>query len=285
MAGYWVMKSSGFITWGGSYTPDISMNGQFQDGRNPYGTLSLDSAAVRDLAFRRQPNSSVAIGEDVYGKQYAPFNGYLSTPTFTTGVFGTNAPGFPPSQIGSSSTNNTLTGTTYLRMCRHTATPGNYSIGNNKVFYVRVQQNSSGVTYRGDLQVFGIIQKSSTGATKFVSVPSTAYGTTDRWKCLGWTTNANPGMSNINTIVGTTSAPFLYKAQNSPSPSNGTGRIQNPFNTTSYGGNFWFESTGAANSRYAHLKSPEFDIASGDVIDLYYGIDCSSLSECYMQIN
>ena len=283
MAGYWVMNSSGFIAWGGSYTPAISMNGQFQDGRSPYGTLSLNSAEVRDLAFRRQANSSVTIGDDVYGKQYAPFNGYLSTPTFTTSVFGTYAPGFPNSQIGSSSSNNPLTGTTYLRMCRHTATPGNYSIGNNKVFYVRVKINSSGVTYRGDLQVFGMIQKSSTGATKFVSAPNVT--SINRWKCNGWTTNANPGMSNINTNVTSTSAPFKNKAQNSPSPSNGTGRIQNPFNTTTYGGNFWFESTGAANSRYAHLKSPEFDIASGDVIDLYYGIDCSSLSECYMQIN
>lgn len=285
MAGYWVMNSSGHIQFGGSTTPDISMNGQFQDGTSSYGTLSLNDTKVRDLAFRRQANSSVTIADDVYGKQYAPFNGYLSTPTFTTSVFGANAPGFPNSQIGSSSSNTALTGTTYLRMCRHTATPGNLSIGNNKVLYVRVKTNSSGVTYRGDLQVFGIIQKSSTGATKFVSVPSTAYGTTDRWKCLGWTSSSSASMASITTVVTTTSAPFKYKAQNSPSPSSGTGRIQNPFNTTTYGANFWFESTGASNNYYAHLKSPEFDIASGDVIDLYYGIDCPSLSQCYIQIN
>jgi hypothetical protein len=285
MAGYWVMNSSGFIAWGGGYQPNLSMNAQMQDGRSPYSTLSLDSAEVRDLAFRRQPNSSVTIADDVWGKQYAPFNGYLSTPTFTTGVFGASAPGFPNAQIGSSSSNTPLTGTTYLRMCRHTATPGNYSIGNNKVVYIRVKQNSSGVTYRGDLQVFGIIQKSSTGATKFVSVPSTGYGTSDRWKTLGWQSSGTPTMASINTTVTTGSAPFLYKAQNAPSPSNGTGRIQNPFNTQAYGGNFWFESTSAPNNYYAHLKSPEFDIATGDVIDIYYGIDCPSLSECYIQIN
>lgn len=282
MAGYWVMNSSGLIAWGGSYTPAISMNGQFQDGRSPYGTLSLDSAEVRDLAFRRQANSSVTIADDVYGKQYAPFNGYLSTPTFTTTVFGANAPGFPNAQIGSSSSNTALTGTTYLRMCRHTATPGNYSIGNNKVFYVRVKINSSGVTYRGDLQVFGMIQKSSTGATKFVSAPNV---TSTPWKCLGWTSSSSATMASITTNVTSTSAPFKNKAQNTPSPSNGTGRIQNPFNTSAYGGNFWFESSGSAANSYAHLKSPEFDIASGDVIDLYYGIDCPSLSECFMQIN
>jgi len=278
MAGNWKMALTGYIGFGGSTSPDRSLNGQFQDGTGAYSTISLNDTKVRDIAFKRTANSTIELPTDFRGKQYAPFSGisnggvdvnFSVFPTTKSRGIGYYS---PISNTGSSD-NTQSTNTSYTRIARHTA--DQYTTGMDRVVHIRIQINQYGNTYNGDLQVFGIIHKASNGSTKAVYVPGKYPG--PDWK-TSTSTSSNINMSSISTTVNTSSSRFRTQSQNTPSPSPGCGRIKNPFNASSYGnGNPFFETTGMSNLSYAHLKSPTIAIAAGDVLDVYYGTDAPSV--------
>lgn len=280
MAGNWTMATTGYIGFGGSTSPDRSLNGQFQDGTGSYDTISLNDTKVRDLAFKRTANSTIELPTDFRGKTYAPFGGISNGGVdinFSVFPFSkTNSGNYYSPISGTGSSDNTQsTNTSYTRIARHTA--DQYTAGTNRVVHIRIRINSSGNTFNGDLQVFGIIHKASNGSTKAVYVPGKYPG--PDWK-TSTSTSSTINMSNVSTTVNTSSSRFRTQSQNTPSPSSGCGRIKNPFNASSYGnGNPFFETTGMSNNSYAHLKSPTIAIASGDVLDVYYGIDAPSVQE------
>ncbi len=278
MAGNWKMALTGHIGFGGSTSPDRSINGQFQDGTGSYATISLNDTKVRDIAFKRTANSTIELPTDFRGKQYAPFGGYsnggVDVNFSVFPVAKTNSGSYYSPISGTGSSDNTQsTNSSYTRIARHTA--DQYTAGTSRVVHIRITINSSGNTYNGDLQVFGIIHKASNGSTKAVYVPGKYPG--PDWK-TSTTSSSSISMQYISTNVSSTSSRFKTQGSNTPSPSSGCGRIKNPFNASSYGnGNPFFETTGMSNSSYAHLKSPTIDIASGDVLDVYYGIDAPSV--------
>lgn len=289
MAGNWTMATTGHIGFGGSTSPDRSLNGQFQDGTGSYDTISLNDTKVRDLAFKRTANSTIELPTDFRGKTYAPFGGISNGGVdINFGVFGntkTNSGSYFTLPNTTLSDNTTITSTSGVRIARHTA--DQYTAGTSKVVYVRIQivsQAYSTPTYHGDLQVFGIIQKNSNGSTKAVYVPGKYPG--PDWYTSSTITSSSINMWQMTTKVSSSSSRFKVQSQNVRSPSSGCGRIQNPFNASSFGnGNPFFETSGMGNAQYAHLKSPSISIASGDVVDVYYGVDCPAVMNVFFQMN
>ena len=94
--------------------------------------------------------------------------------------------------------------------------------------------------------------------------------------------------SVITSMNNGSSGRFVIRSINSPTGSQGTGRLYNiaqgfPNNNNTSRGYGFFETSSSTttfrvSNQYYHAKSPGYYLNTGDTIDVYYGVDCASLA-------
>lgn len=252
------LASSGTMSIGGS-TATRSINLELD--RSAAATTSMGEAALRDLA----EVSSGAISLDGFHGKTAD-SGYLPIT-----VQGTNTvtDSSIPAQIQPIN-NVQITGTTYWRRARvtYSGTTG------QKRFYVNGRRTSSSVAnYRTDMQaVWATFNRGGTEYNHNLVSTGAAWQTRDvlqntTFPTSGWVTVLN---TNTNTQ-------WKRKTTSGPTPSTGTGRLQNFINTSE--GYMFVEGTSTGNGlpKYYWLRSPSYTFTTGDTVDFYYGVDCAGL--------
>ncbi len=251
--------------------------------------IQLNDYGCRILANGTSIPSAPVSLDDMYGKTY--------TPTYPHGAHNSANDTFTDTDIpaagvvGSTSSNTQISGTEYWRRVTLTYT----GTSGTKYLHLSAQLDGTGggaSYFRGDAQfasyainetLYPFEKDDGTfqpGWKSYNAVPPTATNP-DEWNESAATTitalnqNANHGR-------------FVIRSTNSPTGSQGTGRLYNIAqgfpnnNNTSRGFGYWETSssltTYRTSNQYYHAKSPGYVLNTGDTIDVYYGVDCASLA-------
>lgn len=263
---------SGSVLGTGTGPQSLSMGGTDVDrsinveiGQGGSDQISLDDKALRYLVDIDSPGE-IDI-QDFYNKDansLIPIN-YEANITYTD----TNIPGLVTS---SPTSNSIITGTTYWRRVQLKWTA---SASSTVRLYLRGQRDGNALSYTGDAQFASVV---IAGTEYYFQGPAGS----DYW--AGWQTTTISNSSTFPTSGYTTITAFNQNATNgrlvirsnsSATPSSNTGRLSNIAGARGYG---YFETSGTSiTSGYYHARSPEFSLENGDLVDVYYGVDCTSL--------
>lgn len=263
---------SGSVLGTGTGPQSLSMGGSDVDrsinveiGQASSDQISLDDKALRYLVDIDSPGE-IDI-QDFYNKDAKsrrPID-YEASMTYTD----TNI----PSLITSSPTSNSIiSGTTYWRRLQLTWT-GDAS--STVRLYIRGRRDGNALSYTGDAQ-FGLVVIAGT-EYRFQGPAGSDYW--QGWQTTNISSSSTFPTSGYSTITAfnqsANNGRFVIRANNSPTPSSSTGRLSNIAGSGGYG---YFETSGTSiTSGYYHARSPEFSLENGDLVDVYYGVDCTSL--------
>lgn len=247
----------------GGTSSDASI--QVEMGRTGTRQISLGQGDVRTLANKSTGAVSIL---DCYGKE-ATWS-YIPATTDSNDYVQITS-GLPYTISGSSSS--AIYGTANWRRSRLTATTAG-----TKQLDVRVQRNGSATSYTGDVQISMIAVN---GVEYFLD---TSSGIMQGWTTYNMDTTANwTSASSVLASSGGSHGRFVLRTTNTPTPSGGTGRLYNEFNTSHGYGHFETSGTTYTNGYY-HARSPSYTLAAGDVVDVFYGIDAPSIDFVQFQL-
>jgi len=292
------VQISGYFTAQNSSDPAQEMT---MSGDNPPNSVQLEIGGVagkqislNDYGSRILANgTSATTGYDVellnmYGKTYTPSYPHGSYNSANDTFTDTDIPA--PNVVGSISSNTQITGTEYWRRVTLTYT----GTAGTKYLHISAQLDGNGGTaqyFRGDAQFASYAVNDTLypfeldngsfqpGWKTMVAVPPTASNP-DEW---------NESESSVITSMNNgSSGRFVIRSINSPTGSQGTGRLYNiaqgfPNNNNTSRGYGFFETSSSTttfrvSNQYYHAKSPGYYLNTGDTIDVYYGVDCASLA-------
>ncbi len=259
------LAASGAMSLGGT-TPNRSVAVEL--GQSATDQISLNDASVRNLAG--VSSGPINLSTDFYGKTAS--NGYLATTlTGNDNATDTSIPG----QIGSSSNNTLITGTTYWRRVTITNTTAG-----TKRLYVRNTHTS----FRGDVQV-NMLSVTQSGTTTNVPIVSgSTVNTSFQYAPRTTSSSAFPATGwaaiRTSTVVGT----FVGLSTNTPTGSSGTGRLSNFIDSNSGYGYFEVSGVTAGINNYSFMRTPAYTLSVGDTVDLYYGVDAPDTNEIYFEL-
>jgi hypothetical protein len=260
------LAASGQMAIAGTVT-DRSI--QVELGGNGSTQMSMNDTAVRNLGDKPTAGSEINMSTDFYGKSSGPVN-YL--PISLSGTDTATDTSIPA--IITPIDNVERTGTFYWRRVRLTSSQA----GSFRLYCNPIRTTSTELSFRCDMQTNMLVVTQggsetevpmlvgSTGATGFetVTTPTSTSTQPTSWSAAS-TATASGGL-------------FRFQVTAAPTGSSGTGRLENFIDTnTGFG---YFESSGAGNGLplYFWMRSPQYTLAVGDSIDLYYGVDCAGLS-------
>ena len=260
------LAASGQMAIAGTVT-DRSI--QVELGGNGSTQMSMNDTAVRDLGDKPTAGSEINMSTDFYGKSSGPVN-YL--PISLSGTDTATDTSIPA--IITPINNVEITGTSYWRRVRLTSSQA----GSFRLYCNPIRTTNTEYSFRCDMQANMLVVTQGGSETQVPMLVGSTGATGFETVTTPTSTSTQPTSWSAASTATSSGGLFRFQVTAAPTGSSGTGRLENFIDTNTGFGYFETSGVGINLPLYFWMRSPQYTLAVGDSIDLYYGVDCPGLS-------